>query len=86
MSHFYLLFSPLREFRQLVTGRYQFQHIIPYDLPVGTKVYLDLQLVLYDASGRKVAEGCFPQPMNTSLYLGQIEEDIRKVLQFNEVH
>ena len=75
---------PIKDLKQSVTGMYSFQHIIPYHMPKGTKVYLDLQLVLYDASGRKVAEGHFPQPMNTSLYLGQIEGDIRETLQFNE--
>lgn len=55
-------------------------------MPKGTKVYLDLNLILYDQTGRKVAEGYFPQPQNTSLLVGTIEEDIRNVLQFNEFH
>ena len=73
-----------QQLKQTVAGKFKTQHIIPYTMPKGTQVYLDLQLVLYDQNGRKVAEGYFPQPQNTSLLIGTIQEDIRKILQFNE--
>ena len=58
-----------QQLKQTVAGKFKTQHIIPYTIPKGTQVYLDLQLVLYDQNGRKVAEGYFPQPQNTSLPL-----------------
>ena len=73
-----------KRLKEQVQGHFETQHIIPYYMPEGTKVYLDIELILYDQNGRKVATGYFPQPTNTSLLIGEIKGDLRDVLQFNE--
>lgn len=73
-----------KQLKEQVQGHFKSQHVIPYYMPKGTKVYLDIELVLYDQNGRKVATGYFPQPANTSLLVGEIKGDLRDTLQFNE--
>ena len=67
------------------SGTFAALHEIPFDIPVGTKVYIQINVKLHDANGNVFTQDYFPNPDGTLIYLGVIKDDIRNILQFNEI-
>ena len=58
---------------------------IPFNITIGTEVYLDVRLGLKTEDGNPRGVDVFPKPSGTKLLIGIIEEDIRGAIRFNEI-
>ena len=67
------------------SGRFSKMHEIPFDVPVGTKVYIKINVKLHDSYGGVFTQDDFPKPTGSLIYLGKIQDDIRNVINFNEI-
>lgn len=77
---------PLLLEKQSVDGRFSARHAIPLDAKIGTEVYLELRVAVYNSNGKLMGEDTFPDPAGTLLKIGEITGDIRELIQFNEIY
>ena len=77
---------PLTLDNQPVDGHFSARHRILLDAKVGTEIYLELRVAVYNQTGKLMGEDTFPDPAGTLLKIGEITGDIRELLQFNEIY
>lgn len=70
---------------QNLSGVFEMDFEIPFDVPIGTGVFIEVGIDLKTAAGVLYGTDSFPKPTGTRLQIGVIDNDIRNLIKFNEI-